>query len=71
MQKNNQNPDVNSPINPGTGSDIEQIHDNESENSNQEIPLPPDTRPNAPIEEPPEMDKPSIDENNIEPQRLV
>ena len=70
MQENYQNPDVNSPVNPG-GSDVEQIHDNESGNSNQEIPVPPDTRPNAPIEEPPETDKPAIDEDVNEPKRIV
>ena len=71
MQENYQNPDVNLPVNPGGGSDIEQIHDNESENSNQEIPVPPDTRPNAPIEEPPETDKPAIEEDINEPTRIV
>ena len=35
------------------------------------IPLPPDTEQNAPIEEPPESEKPEIREDRIEPDELV
>jgi len=54
--QNTPNPDVNTPItddNSGNNNDIEQINDNNSGNENEEIPLPPDAQPNAPIEEPP------------------
>lgn len=71
MQENNQNPDVNSPVNPGAESDIEQIHNNDPYRSNEEMPVPPDTEPNAPVEEPPETSKPAIEEDNTEPKQLV
>ena len=70
--QNTPNPDVNSPntdVDSVTNSDIEQINDNETKN--QEIPLPPDSQPNAPIEEPPDTKKPAIDEDNDEPKQLV
>jgi len=72
--QNTPNPDVNTPItddNSGSDTGIEQINDNNSGNENEEIPLPPDAQPNAPIEEPPETRKPPIGEKNNEPKQLV
>lgn len=68
------NPDVNTPDtgnNSGGNTDIEQINDNGSGNENEEIPVPPGEQPNVPIEEPPDSQKPSIDENKTEPKRIV
>ncbi|MCU1290420.1 MAG: hypothetical protein JWN60_2649 [Acidobacteria bacterium] len=69
---NTPNPDVNSPVtgdNSSAETDIEREDENGSEN--QEMPVPPDSRPNAPIEEPPDTRKAPIDENRNEPTRLV
>lgn len=38
--------------------------ENEAEQTSEETPVPPDTRPSAPIEEPPETDAPAIDEDD-------
>ncbi|HEX8639284.1 MAG TPA: hypothetical protein VF692_14535 [Pyrinomonadaceae bacterium] len=60
------NPDVNSP---SVGDDSESTN---LERENEELPTPPDRAPNAPIEEPPEIDRPAIDEDgDTEPQRIV
>lgn len=59
------NPDVNSPI---VGNDSE----TDVERENEELPTPPGSAPNTPIEEPPESDKPAIDEDgDAEPQLNV
>jgi hypothetical protein len=65
------NPDVNSTVEEGdfgNHSDIEQEKDGtDIEN----IPLPPDEKMPAPIEEPPDTEKPPIDEDNPHPGQLV
>ncbi|HEX8289278.1 MAG TPA: hypothetical protein VF556_14860 [Pyrinomonadaceae bacterium] len=63
-----QNPDVNTPI---TDNDSDVERENENNSGNVEIPVPPDSQRNAPIEEPPESDKPSMEENTNEPKRIV
>lgn len=61
---NTPNPDVNSP---NSGNDSE----TNVERENEETPTPPDQPRNVPIEEPPETDKPAIDEDGgAEPQRI-
>jgi hypothetical protein len=74
IMQNTPNPDVNTPNtgdNSGGNTDIEQINDNSSENKNEEIPVPPDAQPNAPIEEPPDTQKPPINENSNDPKMIV
>ncbi|MGI9035536.1 MAG: hypothetical protein ACR2GD_05805 [Pyrinomonadaceae bacterium] len=65
------NPDVNSTVNDedfGNHSGVEQEReDNDVEN----IPLPPDEKKRAPIEEPPDTEKPPIDEDNPRPKQIV
>ena len=62
---NTPNPDVNSPT---VGDDSE----TNVERENEETPTPPDRAPSAPIEEPPETDRPAIDEDSdIEPQQIL
>ena len=68
------NPDVNSPVtntDSGSNTDVEQENNNNSGNENEEIPVPPDTQPNASIEEPPDTEKPSMEEDNKEPKQIV
>lgn len=68
------NPDVNTPVtntDSGGNTDVEQENNNNSGNENEEIPVPPDAQPNASIEEPPDTEKPSMEENNTEPKRIV
>ena len=76
------NPDVDSFENEddfGSHSDVhpdspisDNVPDSNNEITHEEIPVPPDSRQNVPIEEPPEeRDKPAINENTNEPQRLV
>lgn len=69
---NTPNPDVNSPVtNNNSKTDVENENDNNTESGNEEIPVPPDGRSNAPVEEPPETRKSPINENTNEPTRLV
>jgi hypothetical protein len=65
------NPDVNSPdAGDDFGSHSDQNQD--IERPDEGIPVPPDANRNAPIEEPPDVqDKPSIDEDQSEPKRIV
>lgn len=74
--QNMPNPDVNSTVEEGdfgNHSDIENIeNDNGGTNSDTDsIPLPPDEQQPAPIEEPPETEKPPIGEDNPQPAQLV
>lgn len=65
------NPDVNSTVREddfGSHSDIEQVHDENEENK---IPLPDNEPKPAPIEEPPNPDKPKIDENGDQRERIL
>jgi hypothetical protein len=55
--QNTPNPDVNSP-NVGDDSDTN------IERENEEMPPPPDRAPNVPIEEPPETENSSIEDDN-------
>lgn len=74
MQEN-QNPDVNSvqdedeTIN-RTEVNQERIN-NDIEQTDEDIPLPPDSRPSSPVEEPPESDKPSIDEDDTDKAKRI
>lgn len=62
---NTPNSDVNSP-NTDKNSDIS------VERKNEETPTPPDQPRNIPVEEPPESDKPAIEEDgDPEPQMIV
>ncbi len=75
-------PDVNSVVKDddfGSHSDVHPDSPNDTNKRNEDIerptgdiPVPPDTEINAPVEEPPnERDKPSIDEDSKQPTRLV
>ena len=62
---NTPNPDVSSPT-VGDGSD------SNVERENEELPTPLDRAPNAPIEEPPETERPAIEEEgDAELPRIV
>ena len=50
----------------GNHSDIEQDLDND-----ETIPVPPDQQPAVPIEEPPDADKPPIEEDQNEPKIIA
>jgi hypothetical protein len=66
------NPDVNSPErDDGFGSHSEVDQNDDIEQTGDAIPVPPDTQPAAPIEEPPETDRPRIDEDQDEPKRIA
>lgn len=72
-----QNPDVNSiPTNAENG-DVEQRIPDQNDNTdiekprNEDIPVPPDNRPVAPVEEPPETDKVPIGDVNDSPKRIA
>ena len=70
--QNTPNPDVNSPVtndSSDTDSDIEQVNHNGREN--EEMPVPPDKLPDASIEEPPDTQKPAIEEDNTNPKQIV
>ena len=54
--QNTPNPDVNSPT-------ISDDSETNIERENEEMPTPPDREPNVPIEEPPETDKPAIEDD--------
>jgi len=74
MQEN-QNPDVNSVENIDqstnrTEADQERIN-NDIEQTDEDIPLPPDSRPSSSVEEPPESDKPSIDEDDTDNAKRI
>jgi hypothetical protein len=63
--QNTPNPDVNSP-------NAEDVPDADIERGNEDIPTPPDRAPNVPIEEPPDTEKPPIeDDGATEPKRIV
>ena len=65
------NPDVNSP---DAGDDFgsHSDHNQDIERPNEDIPVPPDTNRNVPIEEPPVThDKSPIGEDETEPKRIV
>ncbi len=65
------NPDVNSP---DAGDDFGTHPRNQDiEQPEEDIPVPPDQERNVPVEEPPADDdhKPPIDEPNTEPKRIV
>lgn len=68
------NPDVNSTEHDndfGNHSDIEnEMPDSDVEQPNN-LPLPPDQAHNAPVEEPPETEKPPIGENRQQPKEIV
>ena len=66
------NPDVNSTEHDndfGSHSDTN-LPNTDVEQPN-DLPLPPDTERNAPVEEPPETDKPEINEDDPAPEKLV
>ncbi len=66
------NPDVNSPEQDDDfGSHSEVDRNNDIEQPDDTIPVPPDTQPAAPIEEPPETNRPRIDEDQNEPKRIA
>jgi hypothetical protein len=54
-----------------TNPNADQDKKNDAEKENNEIPVPPDAQPNAPVEEPPETEKPPIGDKNNEPKRIV
>lgn len=53
----NYNTDVNSTVE-------EEKQENDISQTDEDIPLPPDSRPNSPIEEPADTEKPAIDEDS-------
>jgi hypothetical protein len=68
-------PDVNSTERDddfGSHSTIEQDLDNEDiEQPNETIPVPPDQQPAVPIQEPPDVNKPPVGEDEDEPKRIA
>lgn len=60
------NPDVNTP-------DVDPLpQQDDIEQPNEGIPVPPDSEPQVPVQEPPDMEKKSpIDEDNTNPKMLV
>jgi hypothetical protein len=66
------NPDVNSP-NVGDEGGNQNTTDVEPTRSDKEdMPVPPNRPPTVPIEEPPEVkDQPPVEEDEIEPKRIV
>ncbi|MBA2493505.1 MAG: hypothetical protein H0V31_02270 [Acidobacteria bacterium] len=68
-------PDVNSTERDddfGSHSAIEQDLDNEDiEQPNETIPVPPDQQPAVPIQEPPDVNKPPVGEDEDEPKRIA
>ena len=68
------NPDVNSTEHDNDfgnhSSVVQDLPDTDVEQPN-DLPLPPDQGHNAPIEEPPETEKPAIKEDNPQPKKLV
>ena len=69
------NPDVNSTVRDddfGSHSEIGQERQNDDiERSDEGIPVPPDRLPANPVEEPPDMEKPEIEEDEDEPKRIL
>jgi hypothetical protein len=69
----------------GSHSDVEQELDqtdiespnhgersgNDVERENETTPLPPDSEPQAPVEEPPDVNSPPIEEDSDEPKRIA
>jgi hypothetical protein len=72
-----QNPDVNSIPSQGDNSAVEQEKPGRNENAdierprNEDIPVPPDNRPVAPIEEPPDTDKAPVGDVDDSPKRIA
>lgn len=65
------NPDINSTVNDddfGSHSEAEQERE---ENDVENIPLPPDQKTPAPVKEPPDTEKPPVDEDNPYPKQIV
>lgn len=68
--KNTSNPDVNSlnyddDFNELTEAEQEKIN-NDISQTDEDIPLPPDSRPSAPVEEPPESEEPPVEDDNTD-----
>ena len=61
------NPDVNSTVRDDNFGNHSETENEDIEN----IPLPNDEQKPAPIEEPPDTEKPAIDEDRNEPKRIV
>jgi hypothetical protein len=61
------NPDVNSTVR----DDDFGTHPDREETDVENIPLPPDEQKPAPIEEPPETEKPPVEEDQNEPKRIL
>lgn len=74
MQEN-KNPDVNSVEDADESTSRTEVAqeriNNDIEQTDEDIPLPPDSRPSAPVEEPPESDKPSIDEDDEDKAKRI
>ncbi len=66
------NPDVNSPeTDDDFGSHSEIIQNEDIEQPGETIPVPPDSQPAVPVEEPPETARPPIGEDKDEPKRIA
>lgn len=78
LEQREQNPDVNS-YNPdadpgedsGTSNDSEESNDIERPGGDGSVPLPPDTMPSAPVEEPPGSDGPPVGDVDDSPKRIA
>lgn len=78
-QQREQNPDVNSyspDISPGEDPSVVDGSDDETTNiegqrTDDVIPVPPDVRPTAPIEEPPSRDDAPVGDVDDSPKRIV
>ena len=80
MQKSQResNPDVNTFI-PGNDTDVESPEspgrgdttDTESPRDRDVVPVPPDDQPAAPVEEPPESDRPPVGDVNDSPKKIA
>ena len=65
-----QNPDVNTFNIDGEGDEDSNSNDSGG-TSSEEIPLPPDTEPNAPVEEPPGSGGPPVGDVDDSPKRIA
>jgi hypothetical protein len=65
-----QNPDVNNFNIGGEGDEDDNTNDSGG-TASEEIPLPPDTQPNAPVEEPPGSDGSPVGDVDDSPKRIA
>lgn len=65
------NPDVNSTVDDGGFGNHSEVEQEREDGDAENIPLPPDQKKPAPIEEPPDTEKSPVTEDNPQPKQLV